>query len=118
MRTGACVPGMYANVAIDYGERRQPDHGAADGHHLQPVRRHGVRRAARRPVDGKPRDTVEQRFVKLGATRGDQVAVLSGIKAGDEVVTAGQMKLRNGSSIVINNTVQPTDDAHPTPPNE
>ena len=66
----------------------------------------------------QPHDTVEQRFVTLGATRGDQVAVLSGVKEGDVVVSAGQMKLRNGSAVVINNTVQPTDDANPTPPNE
>jgi membrane fusion protein (multidrug efflux system) len=68
--------------------------------------------------DGKPQDTVEQRFVKLGATRGDQVAILSGVNEGDVVVSAGQIKLRNGSGVVVNNSVQPTDDIHPTPPNE
>ena len=67
---------------------------------------------------GNAKLTVQQRFVKLGETRGDQVAVKSGIAAGDEVVTAGQMKLRNGSSVVINNSVQPTDEANPMPPNE
>jgi membrane fusion protein (multidrug efflux system) len=68
--------------------------------------------------DSKPHDTVEQHFVKLGATRGDQVAIDSGINEGDVVVSAGQIKLRNGSPVVVNNTVQPTDDIHPTPPNE
>jgi membrane fusion protein, multidrug efflux system len=62
--------------------------------------------------------TVLQRFVKLGETRGDQVAVLSGVAAGDEVVTAGQMKLRNGSPVVINNKIVPSSDSNPTPPNE
>jgi membrane fusion protein (multidrug efflux system) len=62
--------------------------------------------------------TVLQRFVKLGERRGDQVAVLSGVAAGDEVVTAGQMKLRNGSSVVINNKIAPSSDSNPTPPNE
>jgi membrane fusion protein (multidrug efflux system) len=56
-----------------------------------------------------------QRFVVTGTTRGDQVAVLSGIEAGDTVVTAGQIKLRNGSPIVINNAVQPSDDRDPKP---
>jgi membrane fusion protein (multidrug efflux system) len=56
--------------------------------------------------------------VELGATRGDQVAIVSGINEGDVVVSAGQIKLRNGSPVVVNNTVQPTDDIHPTPPNE
>jgi membrane fusion protein (multidrug efflux system) len=67
---------------------------------------------------GNPKLTVLQRFVKLGETRGDQVAVTSGVAAGDEVVTAGQMKLRNGSSVVINNKIVPTSDSNPTPPNE
>ena len=67
---------------------------------------------------GQSRDTVQQRFVKLGETRGDQVAVLSGIAPGDVVVSAGQMKLRNGTAVAINNAVQPTDEPKPTPPNE
>ena len=56
-----------------------------------------------------------QTFVVTGTTRGDQVAILSGIKAGDTVVTAGQIKLRNGSPIVINNAVQPSNDRDPKP---
>ena len=58
---------------------------------------------------------VRQQFVQTGATRGDQVAVLKGVKPGDTVVTAGQLKLRNGASIVINNNVMPSDSAAPTP---
>ena len=59
--------------------------------------------------------TARQTFVTTGATRGDQVAVLTGVKPGDEVVTAGQMKLHNGSPVAINNSVQPTDDPAPAP---
>ncbi len=66
-------------------------------------------------ADGKPQLTVRQTFVTTGATRGDQVSVLKGIKEGDEIVTAGQMKLRNGVSIVVNNTVAPTNDVNPKP---
>ena len=64
---------------------------------------------------GNERLTVHQVFVTLGATRGDQVAVLKGIDDGQVVVTSGQMKLRNGVPITINNTVQPTNDPHPRP---
>jgi membrane fusion protein (multidrug efflux system) len=60
-----------------------------------------------------PTLTVQQVFVTLGETRGDQIAVLKGLKAGDEIVTSGQLKLRNGSTIVINNTIQPSDNAAP-----
>ncbi len=57
----------------------------------------------------------EQRFVVLGPTRGDQVAIIKGLKEGEVVVTAGQLKLQNGSRIQINNSVQPTDDSDPSP---
>jgi membrane fusion protein, multidrug efflux system len=56
-----------------------------------------------------------QTFVTTGATRGDQVAVLSGVKDGDTVVTAGQVKLRNGVPLVINNAVQPSNNPNPKP---
>ncbi|HEY2590273.1 MAG TPA: hypothetical protein VGI35_01675, partial [Steroidobacteraceae bacterium] len=59
--------------------------------------------------------TVEQRFVTLGSKRGDQVAVLRGVDPGDLVVTSGQMKLKNGTPIIIDNSVVPTNDAHPSP---
>lgn len=64
---------------------------------------------------GKPYRGVRQQFVKVGAARGDQIAILSGLKAGDEVVTSGVFKLRNGAAIEINNTVQPANNPAPKP---
>jgi membrane fusion protein (multidrug efflux system) len=60
---------------------------------------------------------VRQQIVKLGGARGDQIAVLSGIKAGDEVVTSGLFKLRNGAAVQINNTVKPGNSSTPKPEN-
>ncbi len=57
--------------------------------------------------DGKTYRGVKQQFVKLGGTRGDQVAVLSGVQPNDEVVTSGLFKLRTGAAVLVNNTVQP-----------
>jgi membrane fusion protein (multidrug efflux system) len=95
------VPGMFAAIAVESGE---------------------VTRQMTLPqttITHNPYgDTVLQRFVKLGATRGDQVAVLSGVNQGDVVVSAGQMKLRNGAAVIINNKLLPTDEPNPTPPNE
>lgn len=65
--------------------------------------------------DGKPKLVARQVFVTTGATRGDQVAILKGVSAGETVVTSGQMKLRNGVPIAINNSVQPANDAAPKP---
>jgi membrane fusion protein (multidrug efflux system) len=56
-----------------------------------------------------------QAFVTLGPTRGDQVAVMQGLKEGDLVVTSGQLKLRPGGQVSIDNTVMPKNDPHPTP---
>jgi membrane fusion protein (multidrug efflux system) len=63
--------------------------------------------------DGKPQLAARQVFVTTGATRGDQVAILKGVSEGDTVVTSGQIKLRNGVPVVINNSAVPTNDAAP-----
>jgi membrane fusion protein (multidrug efflux system) len=104
------LPGMYATVEIDVGQPKQfvtlPQTAITFnpyGNTVYLVKQQGSSY------------TVEQSFVVTGATRGDQVAVLSGVKDGDVVVASGQMKLRNGSPVTIDNSVRPTDDAHPTP---
>jgi membrane fusion protein (multidrug efflux system) len=56
---------------------------------------------------------VLQRFVTLGGSRGDQIAVLSGIKPGEEVVTSGVFKLRNNAAVLVNNTIQPSNSPDP-----
>ncbi len=61
---------------------------------------------------------VRQQFVKLGETRGDQVSVISGLKAGEQVVTSGQLKLRDGVDVRIDNAVPAANDPKPTPPNQ
>ena len=113
------VPGMYATVAIDDGDPSTlvtlPQSAITHnpyGDTVYLVQKSGS------DDKGSPKLTVVQRFVKLGETRGDQIAVKSGIAVGDEVVTAGQMKLRNGLPVVINNKIMPSNDSHPTPPNE
>ena len=67
--------------------------------------------------DGKPAKFVEQQIVQLGPTRGDQVSVSSGLKDGDEVVSAGVFKLRPGGAVRVDNSVQPGNEAKPNPPN-
>jgi membrane fusion protein (multidrug efflux system) len=59
--------------------------------------------------------TAQQIFIKTGPTRGDQVAILSGVKEGDLLITSGQMKLKNGSPVHIDNSAAPLNDAAPTP---
>lgn len=113
------VPGMFASVRIEYGDKRAPitlPQTAVTynpfGDTVYVVEQKGV------DDQGHPRLQAQQRFVKLGPTRGDQVAVESGLKAGEVVVTAGQIKLRNGVFVAVNNDVLPPDEINPKPPNE
>ena len=66
---------------------------------------------------GRPYRGVRQQFVKLGGSRGDQVAVLSGIEPGEEVVSSGAFKLRNGAAVLVDNDIQPGNDPAPKPAN-
>jgi membrane fusion protein, multidrug efflux system len=65
--------------------------------------------------DAQGKRTAQQGFVTTGPTRGDQIAVLKGIKEGDEVVTSGQLKLKNGTPLDISTLAQPADAPNPTP---
>jgi membrane fusion protein (multidrug efflux system) len=67
--------------------------------------------------DGGSYRGVRQQFVTLGGSRGDQVAVLDGVEAGDEVATSGVFKLRNGVAVYVNTDVQPGNDPDPDPEN-
>jgi membrane fusion protein (multidrug efflux system) len=58
---------------------------------------------------------VRQQFVTLGPSRGDQVAVLNGVKAGEEIVTSGVFKLRAGAAVQVNNEIQPGNNPAPKP---
>lgn len=68
--------------------------------------------------DDGPVLTVERKFVRTGATRGDQVQILDGVSEGERVVTSGQLKLRNGSRVTIEDSPQPSNDPAPEPGNQ
>jgi membrane fusion protein (multidrug efflux system) len=67
---------------------------------------------------GQPKLTAKQTFVTTGPTRGDQIAVFEGVKEGDIVVTAGQLKLQNDTPLAVNNSIQPVADPNPKPVDE
>jgi membrane fusion protein (multidrug efflux system) len=112
---GDLLPGMFASVHIDQGEPQRfvtlPNAAIAYNPYGSTVFLVEEKPGA---PGGKPALIATQRFVTTGLTRGDQVAVLSGIKGGETVVTAGQLKLRNGVPVVVNNKVQPSDNPNPT----
>ncbi|MGO8754826.1 MAG: efflux RND transporter periplasmic adaptor subunit [Gallionellaceae bacterium] len=115
---GELLPGVFATVRITEGKPRQyvtlPNAAVAYNPYGATV---FIVKDDGKEADGKPKLVAEQRFITTGPTRGDQVAVLNGVKAGETVVTAGQLKLRNGSHILVNNSVHPSDNPNPQIPN-
>lgn len=71
----------------------------------------------RKESDGTKMTAVKQQVVQLGPKRGDQVSVMTGLKDGDEVVSAGVFKLRPGAPVRVDNSVQPGNEKDPKPPN-
>ena len=61
----------------------------------------------------KTQIVAKQKFVTLGESRGNQIAILSGINEEDEIVTSGQLKLKNGTIVNVNNAVMPDEQANP-----
>ncbi|MGH8444373.1 MAG: efflux RND transporter periplasmic adaptor subunit, partial [Solimonas sp.] len=74
--------------------------------------------AAQGPQPEGDMPVAKQVFVTVGPARGDQVAILKGLKVGDEVVTSGQLKLKSGTAVTVDNKVLPLNDVDPRPTEE
>jgi membrane fusion protein (multidrug efflux system) len=108
------LPGMFATTEVKTGEPQRyitlPQTAITYnpyGSTVFLVETHGT------GPEGKPALVAQEKFVTTGETRGDQVMILNGVNAGDVVVTSGQIKLRSGTPVVINNTIQPANEAAP-----
>ena len=130
------MPGMFTKVAADSGSTRRyltlPQTAISYApygdtvfvvHQGQPPASDGEGKPAKASANAAkdknaPDHYVQQVVVTVGPTRGDQVAVLTGIKAGDVVVTSGQLKLRNDTPVNINNKVEPAFSPNPHPVEE
>ncbi len=106
------LPGMFARVAVQSGKLQRyltlPQTAITYNPYGATVF------LAVKSQDGRSL-VAQQVFVNVSGTRGDQAAVVSGIKEGDQVVTSGQLKLKNGTPLQVDNSVEPKDDPHPTP---
>lgn len=113
------LPGMFATLDIDTGAKQRlitlPQTAIAYNPYGDTV--YIVVDKGGKNAMGQPNLIAQQTFVTTGATRGDQVAVVKGIKAGDVIVSAGQIKLHNDIPVLINNSVQPLNNPHPMVPN-
>jgi membrane fusion protein (multidrug efflux system) len=110
------LPGMFASVEITIGEPKKQLTLPQTSITYNPYGETVFLIVKGKPgEDGKVPLTAKQKFVKTGETRGDQVAIVSGVTEGDTVVTAGQLKLKNGTPVVINNDIPLPNEAAPTP---
>jgi membrane fusion protein (multidrug efflux system) len=112
---GALRPGMFVQTAIATGATRSFVSLPASAIGYAPFGDSVYVLGDLKSPDGKTYRGVTQKFVKIGPTRGDRVAVLSGVEPGDEVVTSGVFKLRNGAPVNVDNRVQPGNKLAPTP---
>ncbi|MEM5450725.1 efflux RND transporter periplasmic adaptor subunit [Paraburkholderia guartelaensis] len=111
------LPGMYANVKIDAGgaQRYLTLPQTAITYNPYGATVFIVKPGEHKNAQGKIMPVAQQVFVTPGPTRGDQVAILKGIGEGTQVVTSGQLKLKNGTPLVIDNRVLPANSPNPTP---
>lgn len=111
------LPGMYANVKIDAGSAQRyltlPQTAITYNPYGATV--FIVKPGTQKDAHGNTMPVAQQVFVTPGPTRGDQVAILKGVSEGTQVVTSGQLKLKNGTSLVIDNRVLPADNPNPMP---
>lgn len=112
---GRLIPGMFAEVRlVDQGSVRYltlPQTAVAYNPYGAIV--YTVQTVM--GADGQAAKLAQQVIVQTGPTRGDQVSILAGLKEGAEVISSGQLKVKNGTPLVINNTVMPAADPNPKP---
>jgi len=112
---GKLRPGMFVQVEVGVGEQRTVFPLPASAISYAPFGDSVFVLSDLKSPTGETYRGVRQQFVKVEGARGDQVGVISGLKPGDEVVTSGVFKLRNGAAVAVNNKIQPGNDPAPKP---
>jgi len=110
---GRLKPGMFVQTQVTLGADRQVVALPASAINYAPYGDSVFVVGDMKNPKGQTYRGVRQQVVKLGAARGDQIAVLSGINPGEEIVSSGVFKLRNGAPVQVNNTVQPGNSRSP-----
>ena len=112
---GKLRPGMFVQVDVGVGASRSVITLPASAISYAPYGDSVFIITDLKDPKGKTYRGVRQQFVKVEGSRGDQVAIVSGVNPGDEVVTSGVFKLRNGAAVQVNNKVQPGNSPAPKP---
>jgi membrane fusion protein, multidrug efflux system len=108
-------PGMFAKVSVVLSERQNVVAIPATAIHYAPYGDSIFVVSELKDPQGKEYKGVKEQFIKTGQSRGDMIAVVSGLKPGDEVVTSGVFRLKSGAHVKVNNQVKPGSDLAPNP---
>jgi len=108
-------PGMFAKVSVILSERQNVVAIPATAIHYAPYGDSIFVVSELKDPQGKEYKGVKEQFIKTGQARGDMIAVVSGLKPGDEVVTSGVFRLKSGAHVKVNNQVKPGSDLAPNP---
>ena len=108
-------PGMFVQVELPLGSPREVISLPASAINYAPYGDSVFVVSDMKDPKGNSYRGVRQQVVKIEGSRGDQVAVVSGLNPGDEVVSSGVFKLRNGAPVVVNNSVTPNNSTSPKP---
>ena len=108
-------PGMFVQVELPLGSPREVVPLPASAINYAPYGDSVFVLTDMKDPKGNTYRGVRQQVVKVEGSRGDQVAVISGVNPGDEVVSSGVFKLRNGAPVVVNNNVKPSNNTSPKP---
>ena len=108
-------PGMYVQVELPVGSSREVLPLPASAINYAPYGDSVFVVADMKNAKGNAYRGVRQQVVKIEGSRGDQVAVISGLNPGDEVVSSGVFRLRNGAAVQVNNSVKPENSPSPKP---
>jgi membrane fusion protein (multidrug efflux system) len=112
---GKLRPGMYVQVELPLGKPRDVIPLPASAINYAPYGDSVFVVAEMKDQKGNTYRGVKQQVVKIEGSRGDQVAIISGINPGDEIVSAGVFRLRNAAPVLVNNSVQPGNNPNPKP---
>lgn len=112
---GRLRPGMFVNVEVLSSERRPVLTIPATAVIFAPYGDSVFAVEQKKDDSGQTTTVARQKFVRTGERRGDLVAVVSGLKAGDTVVSSGAFKLRNGIAVTVNDALAPEAKLAPKP---
>src|ERR1700738_2266594 len=108
-------PGMFAKVSVIMSEKQNVVAIPATAIHYAPYGDSIFIVSEMKDPQGKEYKGVREQFIKTGPSRGDMIAIVSGLRPGEEVVTSGVFRLKSGAHVIVNNQIKPESELAPNP---